>query len=129
MKLSQVALQLYTLRDYCTTPEDIRKTLQRVKAIGYPAVQASGLGPIEPAELRKMLDDEELVLCATHEDGELIRKQPEKVVEKLKALGCTYTAYPWPAGVDWATPEHIESLVADLDRAGAVLRDAGQVLA
>jgi sugar phosphate isomerase/epimerase len=128
MKLSQVALQLYTLRAHCKTPADIRSTLQRVKSMGYPAVQASGLGPIEPAELRAMLDDEGLVLCATHEDSTLIRQQPEKVVEKLQQLGCKYTAYPFPRDIDWSKPGDVDSLITDLNRAGAMLREAGQVL-
>jgi sugar phosphate isomerase/epimerase len=128
MKLSQVALQLYTLRDYLKTPADIRHALTKVRAIGYEAVQASGLGPIEDAELLEILRGEGLVLCATHEGSDLIRQEPEKVTEKLGRLGCKYTAYPYPAGVDWSKPEEVESLVADLDRAGAVLRKAGQVL-
>jgi sugar phosphate isomerase/epimerase len=128
MKLHQVALQLYTLRDYLKTPAAIRDTLKKVKTIGYPAVQVSGLGPIPEAELREILDGEGLVLCATHESGELIRQEPEKVVEKLQRLGCRYTAYPYPGGVDWSKPEDIERLASDLDRAGAVLQKAGQVL-
>jgi sugar phosphate isomerase/epimerase len=128
MKFSQVALQLYTLRDHLKTPADIRQTLKKVKAIGYPAVQASGLGPIPEAELLEILQGEGLVLCATHENGDLIRQEPEKVVERLKKLGCRHTAYPYPAGVDWSQPADVEKLLADLDRAGAVLRQAGQVL-
>ena len=128
MKIEQVALQLYTLRDHLKTPADIRQTLHKVKAIGYPAVQASGLGPIPEAELVEILRGEGLVLCATHEPGDQIRQQPEKVVERLNRLGCRHTAYPFPAGVDWSKPADVEQLVADLDRAGAVLRQAGQVL-
>jgi sugar phosphate isomerase/epimerase len=128
MKLSQVALQLYTLRDYLRTPAEIRQTLKRVRAIGYTAVQVSGLGPISEGELSEILQGEGLVLCATHEPGDVIRKTPEKVVERLRALGCRHTAYPFPAGVDWSKPADVELLVADLDRAGAVLRQAGQVL-
>ena len=44
MKLSQVAFQLYTVRDFCKTPAELRRTLRLVKKIGYPAVQASGHG-------------------------------------------------------------------------------------
>ncbi len=128
MKFSQIALQLYTLRDYLKTPTDIRATLKKVKAIGYPAVQVSGLGPIPEAELLEILQGEGLVLCATHEPGDEIRKKPEAVIERLRKLGCRYTAYPYPAGVDWSKPEDVESLVADLDRAGRLLREAGQVL-
>jgi sugar phosphate isomerase/epimerase len=128
MKISQVALQLYTLRDYLKTPTDIRHALKKVRAIGYESVQASGLGPIEDSELLKILSDEGLGLCATHEGSDLIRQEPEKVAAKLSRLGCKYTAYPFPAGVDWSKPGDVESLVADLDRAGAVLAKAGQVL-
>jgi sugar phosphate isomerase/epimerase len=128
MKFSQVALQLYTLRDHLKTPAEIRQTLKKVRAIGYPAVQASGLGPIPEAELIEILQGEGLRLCATHESSDTIRETPEKVVERLRLLGCRHTAYPYPAGVDWANPADVESLVADLDRAGAVLRQAGQVL-
>ncbi len=128
MRLEQVALQLYTLRDYLKTPADIRATLKKVKAIGYPAVQVSGMGPIAEEELVTILQGEGLVLCATHEPGDVIRKTPQKIVERLAKLGCRHTAYPYPAGVDWTKPEAIESLIADLDHAGAVLRAAGQVL-
>lgn len=129
MKLSQVAFQLYTVRDYLKTPAEIRRTLRLVKKIGYPAVQASGLGPIDDEELRAMITGEGLVLCATHEGSDEIRKQPEKVVEKLKRLQCKYTAYAWPAGVDWTKRGDVESLIIDLDRAGAILREAGLLLA
>lgn len=129
MKLSQVAFQLYTVRDYLKTPGEIKRTLRLVKKIGYPAVQASGLGPIDDKELLAMIEGEGLVLCATHEGSDLIRKEPQKVVEKLQRLRCKYTAYAWPAGVDWTKPGDVESLIIDLDRAGAVLREAGQALA
>jgi sugar phosphate isomerase/epimerase len=128
MNINQVALQLYTLRDHLKTPADILATLKKVKAIGYPAVQASGLGPIPEAELVKILQGEGLVLCATHEDSKLIRENPEKVVERLKLLGCRHTAYPYPANVDWAKEADVDRLISDLDRAGAILREAGQVL-
>jgi sugar phosphate isomerase/epimerase len=129
MKLSQVALQLYTLRDYTKTPADIRHTLKKVRAIGYEAVQASGMGAIDDAELVEILRGEGLTLCATHEGSDFIRQEPEKVSAKLTRLGCKYTAYPYPAGVDWTKPADVESMVADLDRAAAVLSKAGQVLA
>jgi len=129
MKLSQVAAQLYTLRDHLKTPADIAGTLKKVAAIGYQSVQVSGMGPIPVPELNAILRGEGLICCATHEDGRTIRQNPERVVERLQALGCTYTAYPFPGGVDWSKPEDVEALIKDLDHAGAVLREAGQVLA
>ena len=127
MKRKQIAAQLYTLRDFLKTPKDIAKSLEKVKTIGFNAVQVSGLGPIDTAELRKMLDGEGLTCCATHESGQMIFDEPEKVVEKLNLLGCKYTAYPWPH-TSPKTEEDYKQLAAALDKSGKVLRDAGQVL-
>jgi sugar phosphate isomerase/epimerase len=128
MKISQVAVQLYTLRDYLKTPADIAQTLKKVRAIGYQAVQVSAMGPIAEAELVRMLDSEGLTCCATHEPGKLILNETQKVIERLQKLGCRYTAYAYPEGVDFQKPEHIETLVKKLDAAGAAMAQAGQVL-
>ncbi len=127
MKKSQIAAQLYTLRDYLKTPEDIAKTLKRVKAIGYDAVQISGMGPIEESELVKMLDGEGLVCCATHEPGALIVNEVEKVIERLNKLGCKYTAYPFPHEVPTSEEESI-ALAKKMNASAEKMAAAGQVL-
>jgi sugar phosphate isomerase/epimerase len=127
MRKKQIAAQLYTLREFLKTPEDIATSLKKVKKIGFDAVQVSGLGPIDPTELRKILDGEGLICCATHESGQTIFEQPEKVVEKLNILGCKYTAYPHPH-TSPKTAEDYKNIATALDKSGKVLRDAGQVL-
>ena len=128
MKLSQVALQLYTLRDFLKTPADVAATLRRVRTIGYQAVQISGLGPISEDELVKVLAGEGLVCCSTHEPGETILKEPQRVVERLRKLNAKLTAYPWPAGVNFDTLDSIRQFCRQLDAAGKTLHDAGLVL-
>ena len=128
MKTSQLAAQLYTCRELLSTPQDIAQTLRRVRAIGYTAVQVSGLGPIEEEELMRILDGEGLECCATHEPGRLILTEPEKVIARLQRLRCGYTAYPFPSGVDFGDPAAVDALVSGLDRAGAALAAAGLTL-
>lgn len=129
MKTDQIALILYTLRDYCQTGQDLRDTLSKVRDIGYTAVQVSGVsGEIPPEEIREALDANGLVCCATHEPGDRIRQQPESLIPRMITLGSTCTAYPFPAGVDFESAESVASLVADLSRAGRVLADAGITL-
>ncbi len=128
MKIEQVAIQLYTLRDFCKTPADIASTMKKCRQIGYRAVQASALGPISEEELLRILDGEGLTLCATHEPSDTLLNEPEKVVERLGKLKCKYTAYPSPKGIDLGSRAAVEEWIAKLDRAGAVLRGAGQVL-
>ena len=86
-----IALQLYTLRDFTKTPADIAKTFARVKKIGYDAVQCSALGPIEPAELAKILKNEGLTCAATHQSLDQL-KDTQKAIENHKLWGCHYTA-------------------------------------
>ena len=89
---SQIGAQLYTLREFTKTPADIVKTLARVKKMGYDAVQASALGPIDPKELAKILHDEGLVCAATHMPVDRMTNEADKVIEEHHLWGCKYTA-------------------------------------
>jgi sugar phosphate isomerase/epimerase len=125
MRPDQIALQLYTLRAHCRTAAEFAATVRRVRAIGYPAVQLSGLGPIPEDEIVRILAGEGLAACATHEPGEQILREPQRVVERLQKLGVRDTAYPWPGSLDLSRVEVVDELAAGLDAAGAVLRAAG----
>lgn len=92
MSNSVIAATLYTVRQFTQTPQDIARTLHKVKSIGYDAVQLSALGPIQPKELRKMLDREGLTVAATHTDYHRLRDEPEQVIEEHHLLGCKHVA-------------------------------------
>jgi sugar phosphate isomerase/epimerase len=126
MDISQVALTCYTIRDTCKTEADFARSLDRLQAIGYQAVQISGV-PLDPAVVRRICDTTGMRICATHEPAATIVDEPEKVVEKLQILGCLHTAYPHPH-IRLDSQDAVDLLAAKLDRAGAVLRQAGQVL-
>jgi sugar phosphate isomerase/epimerase len=89
---SCIAAQLYTLRDFLTTPADVATTLQRVKAIGYEAVQLSGLGPIAPEELATILQGEGLVPVITHIGFQRLDSDLEAVIAEHKLWGCPHVA-------------------------------------
>jgi sugar phosphate isomerase/epimerase len=127
MKISQVAAQLFTIRDYLKTPADIAASMKKIRGIGYEAVQVSGMGPIDEKELVTILDGEGLRCCATHEKSASIIDTPENVVQRLQKLGCIYTAYPHPH-VDTGTEESVRQLASGLNRAGKILHEAGLVL-
>jgi sugar phosphate isomerase/epimerase len=128
MKLEQVAAQLYTVREFLQTPQDIAESMKKISKIGYKAVQVSGMGPIPEEELMNILDGEGLVCCATHEPGDKVLGDPQAVVDRLAKLRCKYTAYPYPAGVDFSTMDAVRKFAAKLNASGEVLRKAGQVL-
>jgi len=87
-----LAAQLYTLRDYLKTPDEIARTLPKVAALGYRAVQLSALGPIDTRELKQILEGAGLTVCATHVGFERLRDDLDAVVEEHGILGCRYAA-------------------------------------
>jgi sugar phosphate isomerase/epimerase len=91
---SVIAAQMYTLRQALKTPADIARTMHEVKAIGYDVVQLSGLGPIDPKELAKILEGEGLVCCATHTGLDRMQKEFEQVVEEHQLWKCAHIAVP-----------------------------------
>lgn len=128
MKIQQVALQLYTLRNHLKTPADIADTLRKVRAIGYQAIQISGCGPIPEADMVQLCRDNDLTICATHENGDQILNQPHTVVERLQKLGTRLTAYPYPGGIRFDTLDHVKDFCRRLNTAGKILHDAGLTL-
>ncbi|MCX7848236.1 MAG: sugar phosphate isomerase/epimerase [bacterium] len=128
MKLGQLAAQCYTVRDFLKTPAEIAATLKKIRAIGYPAVQLSALGPIDERELAAILDGEGLVCCATHESSENILQRTDAVIERLLRLRCRITAYPYPAGIALTTHDDVIRFSRQLNEAGRKLHAAGITL-
>jgi sugar phosphate isomerase/epimerase len=92
MPKPMVGAQLYTLREFLKTPDDIARTLPKVAALGYRAVQLSALGPMDTYKLKQLLDDAGLTVAATHVGYERLRDDLESVVEEHRVLGCTHVA-------------------------------------
>lgn len=88
MSGSSLAINLYSVRQFLQTPADIAKSLPKVKAAGYDFVQVSGLGPIDPKELKRILDGEGLAVCATHTHYPVLRDSMEQLIENHQIWGC-----------------------------------------
>ena len=89
---AKIGAQMYTVREFCKTPADIATSLKKIKAMGYDGVQLSALGPIDPRELKKMLEGEGLVCAATHISLDRMKNEPQAVIEDHKLWGCRYPA-------------------------------------
>lgn len=127
MSETSIAAQLYTLRDFLKTPEDIAATLRRVAAIGYRAVQLSALGPIETADLKALCDSEGLEICATHTNWEQLRDDLDAVIAEHQALGCRYTAIP-VAPVDSRTGPGYAEFARAASEVARRARDRGLII-
>lgn len=92
MPASAIGAQLFTLRDFTKTPDDIRKTFAKVRELGYEAVQASALGPIDPAELAAIAAETNIKIAATHTNYQRICDEPQAVIDEHQQWGCRHVA-------------------------------------
>lgn len=118
------ALQLYTLRDLLTTPQDIVATFHEVRKAGYEWVQVSGVRGAKGAELRQMLDDTGLRCCATHCSWDEVSQSPDAAAEEAVTLGASHTALAW-IGAEHRTPEGYRKVGEAMAKAAQVIGASG----
>lgn len=127
MEKPTLAAQLYTLREQMKTPEKIREGLKKVAGMGYTSVQVSGIGPIEPTELRRYLDESGLSVCATHVPLDSILNDTETTAKNHKILGCPVVGIG--AGPNMNKPgidtAFMDDLAGKLNEAGRKLKPYG----
>lgn len=128
MNHSRIALQLYTLRDFTRTPDDLARTLQRVREIGFPAVELAGSAGLGPSETAALVADAGLSICASHESPAEILGNTQAVIDRALALGVGFVVYPYPEGWDMSEHGVVERLAGALAEAGARMREAGLAL-
>lgn len=98
MKETQISAQLYSFREFIKTPAGVIDTLKRLRNIGYRSIQLTSALPAElqVAELAAILAESGMKAISSHEPGSDFFNEPDKVIDKLKTLNITHTAYPWP---------------------------------
>lgn len=85
-KLDKIGVQLWTVRDFMNTAEDIRETFKRLKSLGYDQVQTAGCN-IPYEEFGKIARDEKIEIIGTHESFDEMYNDFESALKKHEALG------------------------------------------
>ena len=85
-----VGAQLYTLRDFCKTPEELAETLKKVADIGYTAVQLSGTCDVDAAWLKTELDKNGLICPLTHTRADRLADELAQVIDEHNTFGADY---------------------------------------
>ena len=89
---SKIGAQLYTLREFTKTTADLAKTMQKVRDIGYEAAQLSGAGPIDPKDVKKIIDDTGVKIVATHVSWDRFQTELDAVADEHLLWGCPNAA-------------------------------------
>lgn len=99
--MKPVGLQLYTLRK--PFAEDPVGTLERIKQIGYDAVEFAAPLDTDFAPLAARMAEIELDCPSVHVGLADLNRQPDRVLEVAKTLGCRFIVLPFvdPNEADW----------------------------
>jgi len=92
----KVGLQLYYVRDFMEA--DFFDTLEKVRAMGYDAVELCELYGHTAKEVKAKCDELGLVPLSAHVTREDMLADPDGVIGCYAEIGCRYIALPW---ADW----------------------------
>jgi sugar phosphate isomerase/epimerase len=123
MHYTQVALELYTVRD--ETKRDFEGTLRQVAQMGYMGVEFAGYGNLSAQAMVSLLAETGLKVAGTHVglDG-LSGEKLDASISYCRAIGCPVMVLPSLAQA-WRTLNGIRSLGPQLNTIGRRCRDAG----
>ncbi|MBI2193378.1 MAG: sugar phosphate isomerase/epimerase [Planctomycetes bacterium] len=129
----QLAVQMYTLREFTHTARELAESLRKVRAIGYPAVQLSAVSAmagdapeVSAKEARRMLDDQGLRCIATHRAWDDLVGHTGLEIDFHQELGCGYVAIGGiPRNYADLSAEGYSKFARDARPVLARLKDAG----
>ena len=92
MAQPRLAAQLYTVREFTKTVEEFTQAMQKVRQIGYSAVQISAIGPFPPQQVRDIVRDAGLTICNTHIGFDRLKNDLPAVIAEHKLWDCRHVA-------------------------------------
>lgn len=84
----KLGAQLFSLRDYCETPDKLLNCLQEVKKMGYDCVQASGICTIDANHLKNYIDEVGIPVTCTHRPFDEICDNTDFCIDFHKTIEC-----------------------------------------
>lgn len=120
-----LAAQLYTVREFTKTLDGVAETLEKIKRIGYTAVQISGFGPVGAADVAKIVDDLGLTVAATHVSWDRFLNDIDTVIEEHRMWHCVHPAVGGLFAQQYRAAAGIDRFLDELGPVAAKLNAAG----
>lgn len=125
MTMPKIGIQLYTLRDYIQTYEDTEKTFSFVKGLGTNVIQISGIGPIEPEKVAKLVNDFQMDVCVTHKPFDRMLNDLDSLAEEHKMINCDTIGLGSMPGEYQKTEEGVREFIKLTNEIGKKLKAKG----
>ena len=84
-KLTKIGVQLYTVRDFMNTEEDIKRSFEKIKALGYDEIQTAGC-KIPYETFGRLAKEAGLTVVGTHDNFDLMYNDPETAMHNHDLL-------------------------------------------
>lgn len=125
MNGQNIAAQLYTVREFTQTPDEIKKTLWKIKQIGYHSIQVSKTGPIEPIHLKELSKEIGLTICATHTPYERLKDDLDAVIAEHRLWNCQYVGLGAMPMEYRSGKEGFQSFIKEISGIAKIIADNG----
>jgi sugar phosphate isomerase/epimerase len=127
MNTSQIAVNLYSVKDHLCTVEQAEETLRKLSGIGFRAVQLCMLpGLCDVRSVGTICDRLNIQVCGVHCGAVL--DDPPAALKLAEELRCDLISFPYPEGRNLNDPGQILKLIAELQTAGKFLHRHGRIL-
>lgn len=122
----RIGAQLYTLRDYCKTIEDVDKTYKKLSEIGYKTLQVSGVNlELSGKELKEAADRYGLETICTHRPYDEFTGDLDKLIKYHKDLGCSIAGLGSAPGTLRKDVDGLKAFIKDFNKISAELKKEG----
>ncbi len=121
----KIGAQMYTVRDFCKTTEDLAETLKKIADIGYKTVQVSGTCSFDAEWMKDELEKNGLECVLTHTAPARVSGETVKVAEEHKVFGCKNVGIGSFPEWDPMSEEKFEAFVSKYLPAAKTLNENG----
>lgn len=90
--MNKIALQLYSIKELCGA--DFKKALASVADVGYDGVEFAGYYDIPSSDMKKILDDLNLLACGSHSGMDALGDKLSATIDYNLAVGSKHITCP-----------------------------------
>lgn len=117
--------QLYTVREFTQTPEDIENTFRICHENEYETVQISGFGPLPIEQMTALLDRYDIHVCCTHSSFDRMTEDLDTLIEEHKQMNCPVIGLGAMPRQYWEHPDAIGEFIQTIMPIAEKIKAAG----
>ena len=111
---TKLGVQLFTIREFMKTEEDIRASFKKLKALGYDEGQTAGCA-IPHADYGRIAAEEGLTIVGTHEGFAALAADPELAMANHRALSTTNIGVGGPGAGAFDSLANLDRFIDDVN--------------